>query len=105
MTETEARSPHPLLQLGQYRVRALFMREDRDRLTFRAELKRLVAELKTSRPALFTPASPPPAQDQVNRREPNPWAKESWNFTRQMVLENTNPGEAERLRQEAGANQ
>lgn len=69
----------------------------------------LVKEVREKRPAFFKadevhgiPVSPkagPTARSGVS----NPWAKDSWNFTEQMKLENTNPTLANQLKAQAGA--
>ena len=69
----------------------------------------LVAEIRESRASLFKPdekrglgtnpgnnASPPAGG------VTNPWAKDTWNFTQQMVLENTKPELAKQLKAQAG---
>ena len=69
----------------------------------------LVAEIRESRASLFKPDekrglgtnpgnhSAPPAGGVSN-----PWVKESWNMTQQMVLENTKPELAKQLKAAAG---
>jgi hypothetical protein len=69
----------------------------------------LVAEIRESRASLFKPEekrglgtnpgnhSAPPAGGVTN-----PWVKESWNMTQQMVLENTKPELAKQLKAQAG---
>ena len=69
----------------------------------------LVAEIRESRASLFKPEekrgmgtnpgnhSAPPAGGVSN-----PWVKETWNMTQQMVLENTKPDLAKQLKAQAG---
>lgn len=68
-----------------------------------------LAELKEARPALFKAddkrglgtqpgGGKKPGGDQVK----NPWAKETFNITQQMLLENTKPDLAKRFKSEAG---
>ncbi|HWW85224.1 MAG TPA: hypothetical protein VNZ26_16560, partial [Vicinamibacterales bacterium] len=68
-----------------------------------------VAEIRESRASLFKPEdkrgmginpgnnATPPAGGVVN-----PWVKESFNLTQQMVLENTKPELAKQLKAQAG---
>lgn len=70
-------------------------------------VSQLLAELREKRPSLFKP-------DQINgvglkpnsgvtgHQGPNPWAKDTWNMTQQMLLTNTKPELAKQLKAQAG---
>lgn len=66
-------------------------------------------ELRESRPGLFKPdpisgtgIAPNSSTSNPHGNQTNPWAKESWNVTQQMVLENTKPDLAKQLMAQAG---
>lgn len=68
----------------------------------------LLTEIREARPALFkaeekrglgtTPGTTVPASP----GDKNPWVKETWNLTQQMLLENTKPDLAKRFKAQAG---
>jgi hypothetical protein len=72
----------------------------------------LVAEIRESRASLFKPdekrgmGTNPGNHGNSNTNgtgaQANPWVKESWNMTQQMVLENTKPDLAKQLKAAAG---
>lgn len=68
-----------------------------------------LTEIRETRPGLFKPdpingagTKPGAGNQKPNTGAKNPWAKETFNLTEQMVLLNTNPTQAAQLKAQAG---
>jgi hypothetical protein len=68
----------------------------------------LLTEIKVSKPALFKAEDKrgfgvkPGSDSASNTGTANPWVKETFNFTQQGLLENTNPALAKQMKEAAG---